>query len=386
VAVRALRENYCSNPTLCHSTIERTVWDGDQILYEIRMPGASAESLAVVESDTTTRVGAANAPYGRVAYTYGLQLDAPLSIVRMGYTFDSGHMQQSGAPATFFHDFYGATAVFPHQTWRGDYDIGTFAKGLDRRDAIDARCKTYGLQTFCVTIPWPATNTGFQHQQLSLAPSSSWMGNQIDGRRDGSGLMYMRNRYYDPATARFTQEDPIGLAGGLNLYGFANGDPVSYSDPYGLCPKTARLAPAMAVDGPIPAADAVLALSCLAELGIIGFRVYRTARLAEAAATASDRDGSATTEPTLPDREIVSEDGVTVEHYYRGDEHGPAHMHVRGGGPPTRIGPNGRPLRGDAELTRVQARVVNRNLSAIRRAGNKIGRWLEYKERMSVDK
>ena len=29
---------------------------------------------------------------------------------------------------------------------------------------------------------------------------------------------------------------PIGLAGGLNLYGFANGDPVNFSDPFGLCP------------------------------------------------------------------------------------------------------------------------------------------------------
>ena len=45
----------------------------------------------------------------------------------------------------------------------------------------------------------------------------------------------MRNRQYDPATGRFTQEDPIGLAGGLNAYGFANGDPVNFSDPFGLC-------------------------------------------------------------------------------------------------------------------------------------------------------
>lgn len=39
-------------------------------------------------------------------------------------------------------------------------------------------------------------------------------------------------------TGLFTQEDPIGLAGGLNLYGFANGDPVNFSDPFGLmaCP------------------------------------------------------------------------------------------------------------------------------------------------------
>jgi hypothetical protein len=44
----------------------------------------------------------------------------------------------------------------------------------------------------------------------------------------------MRNRYYDPATGQFTQPDPIGIAGGLNSYGFAAGDPVTYADPYGL--------------------------------------------------------------------------------------------------------------------------------------------------------
>jgi RHS repeat-associated protein len=60
------------------------------------------------------------------------------------------------------------------------------------------------------------------------------MGSLVDGMRDASGQIYMRNRYYDPATGQFTQTDPIGLAGGLNVYGFANGDPVSYADPYGL--------------------------------------------------------------------------------------------------------------------------------------------------------
>ncbi len=56
--------------------------------------------------------------------------------------------------------------------------------------------------------------------------------------RDASCQMYMSNRYYDPATGQFTQTDPIGLAGGLNAYGFAAGDPVTYSDPYGLCPDS----------------------------------------------------------------------------------------------------------------------------------------------------
>ena len=36
-------------------------------------------------------------------------------------------------------------------------------------------------------------------------------------------------------SGQFTQQDPIGLAGGLNLYGFAGGDPINFWDPFGLC-------------------------------------------------------------------------------------------------------------------------------------------------------
>jgi uncharacterized protein RhaS with RHS repeats len=39
-----------------------------------------------------------------------------------------------------------------------------------------------------------------------------------------------------PRTGYSTQEDPIGVAGGVNLYEYAGGDPVNRSDPFGLCP------------------------------------------------------------------------------------------------------------------------------------------------------
>lgn len=38
----------------------------------------------------------------------------------------------------------------------------------------------------------------------------------------------------------FTQEDPIGLAGGMNLYGYGAGDPINNSDPMGLSPQSER--------------------------------------------------------------------------------------------------------------------------------------------------
>lgn len=86
------------------------------------------------------------------------------------------------------------------------------------------------------------------------------------------------------------------------------------------------------------------------------------------------------TAPTLPDKKIAEGGGVTVEHNYRSNDHGPAHAHVVGEGDTTRIGRNGKPLAGDPELTPKQAAVVKENKSTIRNALGKIGRWLDFNE------
>ncbi|HEM8188593.1 TPA: RHS domain-containing protein [Providencia stuartii] len=48
-----------------------------------------------------------------------------------------------------------------------------------------------------------------------------------------TGLLYNTFRYYAPDLGRFTQQDPIGLAGGLNLYQYAP-NPLTWVDPWGL--------------------------------------------------------------------------------------------------------------------------------------------------------
>ncbi len=97
----------------------------------------------------------------------------------------------------------------------------------------------------CIQVDWPARGRwlNLHEKPDDFHAKKSWMGSLLAHGRDASGQYYRRNRYYDSSTGRFTQEDPIGLAGGINLYGFANGDPISYSDPYGLCPWWMQVSP-----------------------------------------------------------------------------------------------------------------------------------------------
>ncbi|MGJ0626418.1 RHS repeat domain-containing protein, partial [Xenorhabdus bovienii] len=48
-----------------------------------------------------------------------------------------------------------------------------------------------------------------------------------------SGLYYNRFRYYSPETGQYISPDPIGLAGGLNPYGYVH-NPTNFIDPFGL--------------------------------------------------------------------------------------------------------------------------------------------------------
>ena len=150
-----------------------------------------------------------------------------------------------------------------------------------------------------------------------------------------TGLHYNRFRYYDSDVGMFVSRDPIGLLGGDNVFSYAP-NPVEWIDPLGLN-KT-------------PAKDCC-----------------------------KDRCRGRT-EPVLPAGTIVNSGSIKIEHYYKPDDHPPAHMHVVGGGGKTRIGANGKPLKGDPELTKAQKKVVEDNLPTIRSAGKKIGKWLDYKE------
>ena len=54
-----------------------------------------------------------------------------------------------------------------------------------------------------------------------------------------SGLIYLRNRYYDPSIGRFISEDPV--KNGLNWYIYCSNNPINRIDPFGLFDYNTRL-------------------------------------------------------------------------------------------------------------------------------------------------
>lgn len=230
----------------CFSAVRRTVWDGQQELWEIQMPGQDGSQY--LENDTqplpvqpylgvwpTTSPPCPvdlskysrfdpNPHYGRVAYTHGLGIDQPVSLARIGLNryYTPTWICDAGQPASF-----APFAAVPLWDWRGQADGAVYAGGAAQH------CQYISGTTRCVrAVP--------DKRWYAYAPGASaefeWYGSVVGGKRDATGTMYRRARYYDPQNGRFTQEDPIGIAGGLNLYGYAGSDPVNYADPSGQSP------------------------------------------------------------------------------------------------------------------------------------------------------
>ena len=55
-------------------------------------------------------------------------------------------------------------------------------------------------------------------------------------RDNETGLFYNYFRFYDPQTGRYVENDPIGLKGGLNIFAYADNNPLKLTDPKGKSP------------------------------------------------------------------------------------------------------------------------------------------------------
>jgi RHS repeat-associated protein len=84
-------------------------------------------------------------------------------------------------------------------------------------------------------VVWSATYDAFGRTTVDAGSSVTnnlrFPGQYFDQE---TGLHYNWMRFYDPTVGRYVTSDPISLRGGVNIYTYVAGNPLSWIDPWGL--------------------------------------------------------------------------------------------------------------------------------------------------------
>lgn len=145
----------------------------------------------------------------------------------------------NGSAIDYLYD--GATAV---QEISGGVPVANLLTG--GMDATFSRTDANGTRTFlpdglgstlALLDASGTTQAQYTYEPFGKTTASGTSSNssQYAGREnDGTGLYFNRARYYSPTLQRFLSEDPIGFAGGINLFAYVENDPFNFTDPLGL--------------------------------------------------------------------------------------------------------------------------------------------------------
>jgi RHS repeat-associated protein len=222
-------------------------------------------------------------------------------------------------------------------------------------------------------------------------------GGQFGYYTDDTGRTLLGHRFYDAGMGRFVTRDPIGYKGGINLYGFTGNNPVNESDPSGYGPgnldewysawDNTSLSDAWDDAKQSIRGNFNLHLAASAAREVYDIYDHVSDKLSGVQFGAAPIATTLLNPPKLPAPSIFRHGNVRITHKYGGgldslpggrSDHLPAHAHVEGGGRETHIGANGKPLKGQPEVTPEQEKAVEAGRSIIRSRINKINRWAKY--------
>jgi RHS repeat-associated protein len=118
----------------------------------------------------------------------------------------------------------GSTDKYVHEDWLGSTRYLSDSTGLLTPNAL--RFDGYGRLS--------AHQGGTHPTEFQWAGGWGYQREWSSSTEPGLGLDYLQQRYYDPQVGRFLTPDPIGFAGGFNLYAYVENDSVGRVDPDGL--------------------------------------------------------------------------------------------------------------------------------------------------------
>ena len=146
----------------------------------------------------------------------------------------------SGTSTSFLYDLANPVQELSGSTPTANLLTGGLDEYLTRTDAsgtanflTDALGSTAALTDGTGTVQTQYSYDAFGN--ASQSGNSSTSSFAYTGReKDGTGLDFLRARYYNPTLGRFISEDPAGLRFGPNLYRYTYDSPLNFTDPFGL--------------------------------------------------------------------------------------------------------------------------------------------------------
>ncbi|WP_418514768.1 RHS repeat-associated core domain-containing protein [Delftia sp. PS-11] len=133
--------------------------------------------------------------------------------------------------------------------WQADHANGTNASGPTYHYLHSDHLSTPQVASDATGQPsWQALSESFG-QTLQRSGNRTQMNLRFAGQYfdEETGTHYNQQRDYIPGLGRYSQRDPIGLNGGINVYAYGYGNPLAYADPDGRVP--AVLAPCLTPQG-----------------------------------------------------------------------------------------------------------------------------------------
>ena len=165
-------------------------------------------------------------------------------------------------------EYASSGAVIREYVWLDDTPVAVLAdyNGVPYQyvlaDHLNTPRQVVDPTTNDVIWRWDLTPTAFGEHAAQNDPDGDTISYVMNLRYPGqyfdseSGLHYNYLRDYDPKSGRYVQSDPIGLAGGISTYAYAQSHPYLLTDPKGLTATAIPLRPwdlRLAPPGPLSA-------------------------------------------------------------------------------------------------------------------------------------